>query len=184
METPTPIKPFTPKPWKTERHELMCRLTDEEQRVRGEQLAAALKDWQAKDEEAKGIKATMKRLEEDTARLREAVLHKQELRSVDCELIADFEHDSVDTFRLDTLALVTRRQLTFSEKQPELPMDGVPAPVDTTDHAADIDPDFAMVEDARPDAAAPNQAELETAATDAPETTASKKRKPAIAKKS
>jgi hypothetical protein len=108
---------------KTESRNLMCVLTDDEQRMRGVELAAAELRLAALDGEKKQVAEKIKTAEAEIEALAETVKHKQEERPVVCTLTPDYEADSMTVRRTDTGAVVCIRQLTFNERQPDLPLE-------------------------------------------------------------
>ena len=105
----------------TETNQLMCRLTDDEQRVRGVELADTEAKLRELAEEKADIAARIKWLEATRDKLAETVKHKQEERPVACSLHPDYEADSMTIRRTDTGEIVSVRQLTHAERQPSLP---------------------------------------------------------------
>lgn len=110
---------------KTETNQLMCRLTDDEQRCRGVDLATAQKQLAELTEQKREIGDQIKDCQAKIDRLAEAVKHRQEERPVACTLHPDYDADSMTVRRTDTGEIVSVRQLTHSEReahrQPDLP---------------------------------------------------------------
>lgn len=106
---------------KTEPRLLMCRLTDDEQRVRGVELADAQTRLAELNEKKREIGDQVKDCQAKIDRLAETVKHRQEERSVACSLTPDYSADSMTIRRTDTGEIVAVRQLTHAERQPELP---------------------------------------------------------------
>jgi hypothetical protein len=108
--------------WKKEEQELMCVLKEPELVVKGELLTQEMEKLNDLEAQGKAIKERAKESESVIRKHQQAVLYKQELRTVECELVPDYEHSSVDVYRLDTGAFVSRREMKFHEKQQELPL--------------------------------------------------------------
>lgn len=108
---------------KTESRMLMCRLTDDEQRVRGTELADGIKAHGILEEKKRDIGDQIKLAEGNIERLAETVKHKQEERAVVCTLTPDYDADSMTVRRSDTGEIVCVRQLTHMERNPDLPLD-------------------------------------------------------------
>jgi len=106
---------------KTETRNLMCRLTDDEQRVRGIELAEAQKTLAELAEEKREVGERIKATQATIDRLAETVKHRQEERPVTCTMDPDYGADSMTIRRTDTGEIVAVRQLTHAERQPELP---------------------------------------------------------------
>lgn len=106
---------------KTETRSLMCRLTDDEQRVRGVELADAQKRLAELTEEKRAVGDRIKDTQATIDRLAETVKHRQEERPVTCTMTPDYGADSMTIRRTDTGEIVAVRQLTHNERQPELP---------------------------------------------------------------
>lgn len=104
---------------------LQCRLTPDEHRDRGRQLAEALENVRVFEAAQKVAKEQAKeqgeQLEKEVARLREIVRTEEEPRSVPVRLMFDEGAGMVDKIRLDTGELVHRRPMTDAEKQRLLP---------------------------------------------------------------
>lgn len=116
------LKSFTPKVWKRETKELMCNLTDEEFKLRSSALALCIREIANLEYRVKMLKDEIKGKEELQSRLVDAVQYRQEKRDVPLELIPDFEHGTVSSYRLDTLEFHERRMMCESERQQELPL--------------------------------------------------------------
>jgi hypothetical protein len=119
----TMIKPFTEKVWKRETEELMCTLTEEEFKLRSSSLALCIREIASLKQEDKRLKERIKTKEDEHGKLVDAVQYKQEKREVPLELIPDFEHGTVSSYRLDTMEFHERRMMTNNERQPELDLD-------------------------------------------------------------
>jgi len=121
MDAVTMAKP------KTETRGLMCRLTDDEQRVRGVDLADAQKLLADLTEKKREIGNQIKDAQDKIDCLAETVKHRQEERSVVCTLHPDYVADSMTVRRTDSYEIVAVRQLTHAERQayrqPKLPME-------------------------------------------------------------
>lgn len=87
---------------KTETRSLMCRLTDDEQRVRGIELADAQKRMVELAEEKREVGERIKATEATIDRLAEAVKHRQEELPVTCTLEPDYGADWMTIRRTDT----------------------------------------------------------------------------------
>jgi hypothetical protein len=108
---------------KTETRQLMCRLTDDEQRCRGVDLADHQKKLAELTEKKRELGDQIKDCQAKIDRLAETVKHRQEERPVTCLLTPDYTADSMTVTRTDSGEIVAIRQLTHAERQPELPMD-------------------------------------------------------------
>lgn len=108
---------------KTEVRQLMCRLTDDEQRCRGVDLADSQNTLADLTEQKREIGDQIKDCQAKIKRLAETVKHRQEERPVTCLLTPDYKADSMTVTRTDSGEIVAVRQLTHRERQPELPMD-------------------------------------------------------------
>jgi len=99
---------------------LMCSLDADELLERGEKLATYLKEQ--KDQEAKKASATasIKWCKEKADEMESAILHKEEQRSVPCDVIADYQERIARVFRVDTQEQVGTRGLTRDEMTPPL----------------------------------------------------------------
>ena len=110
---------------KTETNLLMCRLTDDEQRARGVDLATAQKELADLTEQKRELGDRIKGCQAKIDRLAETVKHRQEERPVTCTLHPDYHADSMTVRRTDTGEIVSVRQLTHAEReahrQPDLP---------------------------------------------------------------
>ena len=110
---------------KTETQSLMCRLTDDEQRARGVDLATAQKELTDLNEQKREVADRIKGCQARIDRLAETVKHRQEERPVACTLHPDYHADSMTIRRTDTGEIVSVRQLTHAEReahrQPDLP---------------------------------------------------------------
>lgn len=108
---------------------LMVRLTPDEQRERGVDLARARSELAILEDRRRDIAADIKDMKERIADLGAAVLHCQEMRPVEVEYRADLLADTMTTVRLDTFDIVSVRMLDGNERrelrQPALPMDGL-----------------------------------------------------------
>lgn len=113
--------PGDPSDWRTEDRTLMCRLTADEQRDRGLQLATALADLRDLEREKRHVAEAIKGAEATVERLSDTVRHCQEGREVKCYLVPDYERDTMTVVRTDTAETVYIRQLTFDERQQPLP---------------------------------------------------------------
>lgn len=112
-----------PQPFKTEVHQLMCQLTDDEQRARGVELATSQKLLTDLTEEKKSIGGKINNVTAKINQLAETVKHKQEERPVVCLLEPDYAADSMTIRRTDNWEINCIRQMTHSERQPELPLE-------------------------------------------------------------
>jgi hypothetical protein len=109
---------------KTETHRLMCQLTDDEQRTRGIELAAATALLNDLTEQKKSIAGKIADTTATISQLAETVKHKQEERPVVCVMDPDYKADTMTIRRTDNGLVVAVRQLTHAERQPDLPMAG------------------------------------------------------------
>jgi adenine-specific DNA methylase len=109
---------------KTEIHRLMCQLTDDEQRTRGIELAAATALLNDLTEQKKSIAGKIADTTATINQLAETVKHKQEERPVVCVMDPDYKDDTMTIRRTDNGMIVAVRQLTHAERQPDLPMEG------------------------------------------------------------
>lgn len=117
----------------TETRMLMCRLSEDEQRMRGVEMADEIKKLDALDRDKRSIAEQIKDAEARVDRLAETVKHRQEERNVVCTMTPDFEADTMTIRRTDTGEIVHIRQLTHTERQPELPGMKVEAAAEKTD---------------------------------------------------
>jgi len=99
---------------------LDCRLTDEEQRLRGVELVETtckIKDLEA---DAKGLKEQIRELTERSEMLATQVRYKQEERPVLCRKVADWAAGTMTYWRQDTGEVAKVRALDGNDKQLEL----------------------------------------------------------------
>ncbi len=120
----------------TERHELLCRLNDEELLVKGAELA----DWMAEKrraDQAKSIAAAQaKEADEKIDQLATTLRYKQETRTVECVKVLDFATGEAIVRRPvdgshEAAELVYRRPLNYAERQ--LPLPGLEDPEEEDD---------------------------------------------------
>lgn len=108
---------------------LMVRLTPDEQRERGVDLARARSELAMLEDKRRDLAADIKDMKEMIENLGAAVLHCQEMRPVEVKYVPNLEADTMTTFRMDTYAIVSVRMLDGNERrelrQPALPMDGI-----------------------------------------------------------
>lgn len=108
----------------TEKQVLPCKLTPDEVRERGEELASVLgqlKELDARESEFKAdLKSKRTPLESQRDYLRDVVNAKQESRGVEVELWADFTTGNVEFIRQDTGECITSRGLRPEERQGKL----------------------------------------------------------------
>jgi hypothetical protein len=106
---------------------LRCNFTNEEKLKLGNDLAEALNDLEALDDEESTIKTAMKSkrsLQEATV----GTLARQlsagfTMRAIKCRLVYDDPNpNEVSTYRLDTEELVKTRPFTVTERQADLPL--------------------------------------------------------------
>ena len=120
---PVPVapKPAEPKPKTTKLH-LMVKLTSDEQRAKGVELAEAISDGETLVNEKNSIAQKIKNNDAKIERLSGIVKNNQELREVTCLQIPNYTTMDMATYRTDTEppALVSTRPLTFEEKQLQL----------------------------------------------------------------
>lgn len=106
---------------------LPCKLTDEELLKKGTELATAVQDIATEEGRQADIKASMKaKLAEIEARrtqLAIAVSRKEEHRDVEVDIFHDFQRGVVEDVRRDTGEVVSRRVMSESERQQNLPME-------------------------------------------------------------
>ena len=117
-------RPEAPPELKTETHRLMCGLTDDEQRTRGIELAAATALLSDLTEQKKSLSGQIVDVTAKISGLAETVKHKQEEREVVCVMEPDYTADTMTIRRTDNLLVVAVRQLTHAERQPDLPLEG------------------------------------------------------------
>lgn len=111
-----------------EDHELLCDLTGQELRLKGDQLAEAVDSKQKAEAEQKAANAIFKsRIDaanEVGNRLKTEILSKQERRPVSCSWkVERFGEDMRDAWVLrrdDTGAVVTTQAVTQADRQQEL----------------------------------------------------------------
>ena len=105
--------------WKESRF-LMCPLTDDEVQARGEALADAVRRHEKVTAENKTAKEAMKRAEEtvegEIGKLARIVNDRQEQRSVEVELRANFTLRLVEEVRTDTGEIITTRSVEERDK--------------------------------------------------------------------
>lgn len=103
---------------------LPVNLTDDELKVRTNELTTALKKKDQIDLEKKGAMAEYKNKLEDIAitisQLTTIVHDKKERRPIQCHLRFDYERSLVETVRNDLGEVVESRSMTISEKQQKL----------------------------------------------------------------
>ncbi|MEE9367191.1 MAG: hypothetical protein V3W44_10920 [Dehalococcoidales bacterium] len=103
---------------------LPVRLTDEELRHRGDELATKLDDLDAIEARVTAAKEAAKPPRQQTEQriqvLRGQIRSKSEDRLVDCEEIKRFKERCAETVRQDTGEIVATRPLTAREMQTEL----------------------------------------------------------------
>jgi DNA segregation ATPase FtsK/SpoIIIE-like protein len=108
---------------------LKVDLTEKELIEKGAQMAQAQDEAEKQTAEAKNIasqyKSKIDALKLQISTLAGLVRSKSEFRPVDCERRFVFERGVVEEVRMDTKAVVNVRQMTFQEKQPDLPLDGM-----------------------------------------------------------
>lgn len=104
---------------------LQCRLTEDEQRERGQALALARGERNEREAhrsaEAKRLKALVDDADEEVDRLAAIVRSGQEPRPVEC--LDSLHGYEVVTVRLDTGEEVSRRAATDADRQMALPME-------------------------------------------------------------
>jgi hypothetical protein len=112
-------------------------LTDEEHRAKGQALAAQHQVVVQLEEEHKAAKAGMKADENEAkaklAHLATDVRTQTEVRSVECEEIANYDKGTVDTIRLDTGAIVDTRTMRDHDRQRKIVPDPDPADGESED---------------------------------------------------
>lgn len=108
---------------KTETKTLMCILTADEQRVRGIELAAAIKTLDELDVQKREVTEKIKAAEARRDVLATVVKFCQEERPVECVLEPDYDADTMTVRRTDTGTVVCVRQLTLMERQQELDLE-------------------------------------------------------------
>ena len=104
---------------------LMCQLTDDEQRMRGIDLASMHKELFELNDEKRELAQKIKKATIKREMLAVVVKNKHEERDVVCTLHPDYAADSMTIRRTDTGDIVCIRQLDYSDKHSELPMDGL-----------------------------------------------------------
>lgn len=104
--------------------QLPVRLTDEELRHRGDELASQLDLMDEIDARITAAKEAAKgprqQTQERIFELRDQLRRKAEDRLVDCEMIKRFDQRCAETVRLDTGEIVGTRPLTAQEMQTKL----------------------------------------------------------------
>lgn len=108
---------------KTERLELMCALTDDEQRLRGIELVGVQGKIAELKIQAKALKEEISNLEDKSSDLSTIIKFKQEFRLVECEARPDWKAGTMTYIRLDLNEIARIRQLDGNDRQPALPMD-------------------------------------------------------------
>jgi hypothetical protein len=99
---------------------LDCRLTDEEQRLRGVELVETTSKIKDLEAEAKGLKEQIRALTERSEVLATQVRYKQEERPVLCRKVADWAAGTMTYYRQDTGEVAKVRALDGGDKQLEI----------------------------------------------------------------
>ena len=99
---------------------LDCRLTDEEQRLRGVELVETTCKIKDLEQDAKGLKEQIRALTERSEVLAVQVRYKQEERPVLCRKVADWAAGTMTYYRQDTGEIAKVRALDGGDKQLEL----------------------------------------------------------------
>ena len=109
---------------KTATAQLACKLTDEEQRDRGRQLAAVLGDIQSEESRHDMLKAEMKSamaaLESKRDLLQLQVSRGEETREIKVEDRAFYTEGKVRRVRLDTEETISEREIRPEEQQAKM----------------------------------------------------------------
>jgi hypothetical protein len=104
---------------KTWTHTLDCHLTDDELRQRSAELAQAFEQREKAErhakEEAKRLKAEVKRHDAKLSELARVLRERKEPRTVECCEAIDMEHGKSSTIRMDTNEVVSVRTLSKDE---------------------------------------------------------------------
>lgn len=104
--------------------DLPVRLTAEEQRLKGEQLAKLYDDRQKVEAEktrvAQELGAKLKNLDKDIRDLADQVKECREMREVQCREEKDHGSGTVLTVRMDTGEVVSSRAMKLGERQVEM----------------------------------------------------------------
>jgi DNA segregation ATPase FtsK/SpoIIIE-like protein len=100
----------------------MCPLTDEEVMARGGELARKLAEGEDLEAKKKLISDELKAAADAATELRNAVLHRQEVRKIECDLEPDFDAGTVTYRRRDTGLVANIRPLRSNERQTLLPL--------------------------------------------------------------
>lgn len=103
---------------------LPCKLTEEEELLKGQEMAAALVEVR-KLEEKKAAEASNMKAQIDAAKLTLATLGgivrtRTEFRNVECEETRDERQMLIIRTRLDTGEIIDSRPMTEDERQPKL----------------------------------------------------------------
>lgn len=103
---------------------LPVQLSNDEVRLKGEELAQQRKAWEAKKAERKAVAARLKEeldeLDDKICTLADQVKNRREHRDVEVAELKDFEQGKVDTVRSDTGEVVRSRAMTGGERQVSL----------------------------------------------------------------
>lgn len=119
-------------PEETFYRDLRCELTDSEVAAVAEELALQVgereKTETAKASAAAAFGATLKAQAQEIGLLGRKVRDKAEQRAIECQRIADYKQGVMETVRLDTGEVISRRALTVEERQGQLlPLEAPPA---------------------------------------------------------
>jgi len=112
------------KPIRTETKQLPVKLTNNELRDLGDQLALVTQQIGNEEEDQKQIKDTMKakmsELSSRQSRLALTISRREEYRDVEVEFVFADDGNTVNEFRQDTGELISARPVRDSERQAKL----------------------------------------------------------------
>lgn len=133
MSTDTQAKPAeTPRriPPKCRKftQDLMVRLGSGDLAKRGRELVLLQDRQQELRAEAKALVQQAKDMNEQASRLQETLRNGQEIQTVPCQQISDYERREVLTYRMDTVDQIECRPMVAGEMQPDLPLNDQPLP--------------------------------------------------------
>jgi len=140
MDTETTKAPAKTAVIKKAPRNLMCALDDAELLTRGEELVKLMEKQDEQERRKKDATASVKWLEERIAEKQEAVLHKQELRDIECLTIAHYDTGDADVTRTDTDVVIYTRRLTRDELTPAL-IEVTPEEEETPEEDGETKPD-------------------------------------------
>ena len=106
---------------------LPVSLTDPQVLEKADEMARAQQEYTSEEKRSADVKAQLKaKLTELDARresLARIVGSREEYRSVECDLVADYHRGVATTVHLDTGEVIETRPLTETERQDQLPLE-------------------------------------------------------------